>query len=141
MPDFNERLETIARLRSEARQHDESQYGARVALQKTKQRLARAKRQQTISDGARDREVLALRSKMSELSGRLADLREQEREVARELEQLGEHARLLAYLQRRRAAAEQQAAELRRRIAELRRREPPAPDELERLEAELAAVA
>jgi predicted nucleic acid-binding Zn-ribbon protein len=140
MPDFNEQLETIARLRAEARQHEEALYAARVSLQKVNQRMGRAERQQTIAVADRDREVAEMRAQMAKLAGQLAALREEDREIARQLDQISEQRRLLAHLKQTLAAARNRAEALRRQLAELQRQDPPPSDEIKRLQAELAQV-
>src|SRR5262245_25895236 len=98
MPDFNEKLETIARLRSEARQHEEALYSARVRSQKLKQRLTRAKQQMTIPAPDQQREIAQLRAEMARVNQQLVALREQTREISQALAKIAEQRQIVAHL-------------------------------------------
>ena len=61
MPEFNEQLEHIARLRAQTRQHDDAAYEARIGARRAQQHLARTKRGETIVLEDRQAEVARLR--------------------------------------------------------------------------------
>lgn len=136
MPDFNEQLETIARLRSEARQHDEALYGARVRSQKLKQRLARAKQQMTIQAPDQQTEIARLRAEMARVNQQLAALREQAGEVTRALEKIAEQRRIVEHLKQSLTALRNRLEALKRRLDELEQDQPPPEDEIARVRAE-----
>lgn len=133
MPNFNEQLEAIARLRAEARQHEEAQYGARVHAQKLKQRLARAKQQQTLPAPDRDREIAELRAQMARLHEQLATLREHVHEITQTLEKIAEQRRLVAHMKQTLAALRARLEVLKQRLAELQQQHPAPMDEIERV--------
>lgn len=139
MPEFTEQLDAIARLRTEARRHDESLYGARVTLQKLRQRLGRADRQQTVADAGRDRDVAALRDEMAALDARLAELRTQQQQLSRDRAQIDEQRQLLAHLTQSLASTRRRIDALREQLAELQQETLPAQEAIDRLRAELAA--
>jgi hypothetical protein len=140
MPDFNHQLETIARLRAEARAHDIALYDARIGLQKAKQRQGRAKQGQTIPADERDRQVSALRTEMAKLNAQLAALREEARAISRQLEQIAEERHLQEHLNQNLAAAGRGAEAVRARLAELQHQHPPPQAEIDRLQAELESL-
>ena len=117
MSEFTEQLDAIARLRAEAREHDEAVYAARVRLQQVNQRLGRAARQQTVTAPDRDRDVAGLRASLATLNARLGQLREEAREIGRELDAIDEQQRILQHLQQNLAAARRRAESLRARLA------------------------
>src|SRR5260221_6928561 len=133
MSDFTEQLDAIARLRAEAREHDEAVYAARVRLQQVNRRLGRAARQQTVTAPDRDRDVSGLRAELATLNARLGQLREEAREIGRELDAIDEQQRLLAHLQQNIAAAQRRADALRARLRELQQQRPVPQDEIDRI--------
>ena len=140
MPDFSEQLDTIARLRAEARRHDEVLYGARVTLRKLKLRLARADRRQTVTAADRDRDVAALREEMAALDARLAGLRGQQQEAVRSLAEIAERRRLLDHLTQSLAAAMRRLQALEEQLAELQHQNPPPKDDIDRARAGISVV-
>lgn len=140
MPNFSEQLAAIAKLRAEARQHEESLYGARVQLRKLQQRRERAGRGQTVPVPERDAEVARLRAQMAQLNALLARLREEEREVSRQLEQITEQERVVARLAQSLIALRNRIAALRRRRAELQQQDSPPREEIDQITAEIEAL-
>ena len=140
MPEFNEQIDAIERLRGEARRRGEALYTARVALQKARQRLERAENRLTIPDDNRDSDVSTLREQMAAAEARLAELRAQQREITSALAEIGDQRRLLAHLTERLAAATRRLAALQAQIAELQRSDSSSREELDRLRAERAAT-
>lgn len=140
MTDFNEQLEAIARLRAEAREHEETQYGARVRAQKLKQRRARAEQQQTLSAPDRDREISELRAQMARLHEHLAALRDQAREITQALDKIAEQHHIIAHLKRTLAALGARLEILKQRLAELEQQQPTPTDEIKRVRAEIESL-
>src|SRR5581483_5968529 len=140
MPDFNEQLETIARLRSEARQHEEALYDARVRSQKLKQRLTRAKQQMAIPAPDQQNEIAHLRAEMARVNQQLATLREQAGEITQALEKLAEQRRIVAHLKQSLTALRTRLAALKRRLDELEQEQPPPADEIARVRGEIESL-
>ncbi len=140
MADVSEHLATIARLRAEARVHEDAVHRAGVGLQKARQRLGRAEQRQTIPSDERDRDVSSLRLEMDRLNARLNTLREDARDVASALAAIAEQRRLLQQLERNLVALRKRVAALRERLAELEQQDAPQEQELARLRAELEAL-
>src|SRR5437588_297767 len=99
MPEFNEQLELISRLREECRQCDENLYRTRLGLKRTNQHLRRAEEKQTVGNPDRDREIAALRAQIGRLNARLGALREESEQLARWFVALAEQRRLMEHLQ------------------------------------------
>ncbi|MGI8732066.1 MAG: hypothetical protein ACR2LM_02045 [Pyrinomonadaceae bacterium] len=140
MPEFNEKLELISRLREKCRRCDESLYRARLELYRTNQQLRRADQQPTIVNSDRDREAATLRAKIERLNTRLATLRETARQLAQWFARLAEERRLIEHLQQNLTVTQNRIAALRERLAELQQEEPPPADKIEAIEIELARL-
>ncbi len=140
MPEFNEKLELISRLREKCRQCDESLYHLRLELYRTSQQLRRVAQQPTVINPDRDRDAAALRARIERLNTRLAILREEARQLAQWFAQLAEQRRLLEHLQQNLTSTQDRIASLRRRLAELHQEEPPPSDQIEAIETELARL-
>ena len=141
MPEFDEQLRVISRLREECRQCDETLYRARLGLQRTNQHLRRAEEKQTVGNPDRDREVAALRAQIGRLNARLAALREESERLARWFAALAEQRRLMEHLQQNLTSIQNRIAALRLQLAELQQQDPPPSDEIRAAEAELARLA
>jgi hypothetical protein len=138
MPDFKEQLRIISELRQKCRQCDEALYRARVELHGTSQRLRRAQQKQTIVQSDRDSQVADSRAKLTQLDGRLAVVREEERRVTQWFAELSEHQRLLKHLQQNLDASQNREAALRRQLAGLEGEDPPLEqNKIEGLKAEI----
>ena len=140
MPEFNEKLEMISRLREKCRQCDESLYRARLELYRTNQQLRRADQQPTIVNSDRDQEAATLRAKIERLNSRLARLRETARQLAQWFARLAEERRLIEHLQQNLTVTQDRITALRQRLAELQREQPPPADKIEAIETELARL-
>jgi len=140
MPDFNEQLQSIARLRSEARQHEEALYGARVQSQKLKQRLTRAKQQMTVPAPDQQQEIAQLRVAMARVNQQLAVLREQARELTQALDKSAAQRRLVEHLKQNLTALQKRLEALNGRSAELEQEQPPPHDEIARVRAEIESL-
>ena len=140
MPEFNEKLELISRLREKCRQCDESLYRARLELYRTNQQLRRADQQPTVVNPDRDRDAAALRARIERLNTSLAILREEARQLAQWFAQLAEQRRLIEHLQQNLTVTQDRIASLRHRLAELRQEDPPPTDQIEAIETELARL-
>ena len=140
MPEFNERLQAIARLRAEARQHEESLYAARIGLRKASLRLGRAERKAILPTPDPDRALVELYAQMAQLNARLAALRAEERELARQRSQFREQERVVEHLTRSLTAARNRAEALRRRLMVLQVQNPPPREEIQAIEAELVSL-
>ena len=95
MPDFNEQLDTIARLRAEARQHEEALYDARVASAARPSNSSGAReRGQTVPAADRDARSGASAS-ADGAAQRTARRRcaKKQREIAQQLEEIAEQRR------------------------------------------------
>ena len=137
MADFNEQLDTIAKLREQAQQHEEAVYGARVGLRRAELRLARAERGETVAPAERSEAVAQLRAQMAALNAKLAEMRAEERAITAELEQIRTQQRELDDLKARLAARREQDRALRQKLAELQAQAPAPRDEIAQLEQEL----
>src|SRR5688500_3423984 len=136
MPEFNEKLELISRLREKCRQCDENLYHTRLELYRTDQQLRRTEQQPTIVNPDRDRDAAALRARIERLNTRLAVLREEARQLAQWFAQLAEQRRLIEHLQQNLTVIQEQIESLRHRLAELQREDPRRADQIEVIETE-----
>jgi predicted nucleic acid-binding Zn-ribbon protein len=140
MPDFNEQLDTIARLRAVARRYEESWYGARTALRTVQRRVERANRGQTVTSPDRDSEVARLREQMAHINARLADLREQARKTGEQLAQIYAQAQLVAQLTQNLNVIRSRIEALHRALDGLHEENPRPQDEIAALTAQLEAL-
>ena len=150
MPEFNEQLEHIARLRAQTRQHDDAAYEARIGARRAQQHLARAKRGETIVLEDRQAEVARLRTQMAAINEQLAALRARKLALEAELERIRAQRQMLDDLKARRAAALARLQVLEQRLREIQQHQehdPAASDEtaallaeIERLKAAIAEI-
>jgi predicted nucleic acid-binding Zn-ribbon protein len=140
MPDFQEQLALISRLRDECRRCDDSLYRARLDLHRTILRLRRAEQSQTVVSLDRDRELAAVRGRIARLDARLSVLRDEERRITKCFADLAEQRQLVEHLQRKLAAMRNRIVALRRLLAELQEQEPTPEEEIRAVEEELARL-
>jgi hypothetical protein len=135
MPDFNEQLNIIARLREEWRRSDENFYRARLRLDQSQRSLNRAKQEQTIPDANRDRAIASLRSRIAPLETRLGTLRGRARELQEWFNQLAKQEQAAEHEKSNLTALENRRSTLLPLLTELEQEDPQLKAELRRLDA------
>src|SRR5687768_10206086 len=113
MPEFDEQLRLISRLREQCRACDEALYRARLGAKRTNQDLRRAEEKQTVAEPDRDREGAALRAHIGRLNASLAALRTESEQIAQWFAALAEQRRLTEHLQQNLTSIQNRIAALR----------------------------
>src|ERR1700752_67906 len=137
MAEFNEQIRLIASLRADCRECDDKLYRANIEKHRVELTLQRANQQQTVTNEQRDRAVAQVRAQMDRLDARIAELREEERQIADWFIRLSEQQKLLDHLRRNLEALRRRRQEAQDRIAELHQQDPPPDDKIKALQEEI----
>jgi|GEM_PF-554839 len=137
MAEFNEQIRLIASLRADCRECDDKLYRANIEKHRVELTLQRANQQQTVTNEQRDRAVAQVRAQMDRLDARIAELREEERQIADWFIRLSEQQKLLDHLRRNLEALRRRRQEAQDRIAELQQQDPPPDDKIKALQEEI----
>lgn len=124
MPDFDQQLSAIARIREACREHEEALYRARLDLARVTRELRRAVQGELVRDEERDGRLADLRQRAAEIQSRLAALGEADRRSDEWFARLAEQERLVTQLEERLRAARDESARAdphhEHRVSELR---------------------
>ncbi len=137
MADFHEQIRLIATLRADCRECDDKLYRANIEKHRFDLTLQRAKQRQTVTNEERDRAIAQVRAQMDRLAARIAELRQEERQIADWFTRLSEQQKLLDHLKRNLEALRRRKEEAQASIAELQQLDPPPADKIKALQEEI----